>query len=213
MSREIETLARLAQRISVCHHNAVYWSFVLSILSLTDLAFLMLANAYPLGVVTSALVLFLFMSFHILILLTMSNEPFSLALARLLNVNLEEINYLKMKCKRDSHLSVVVALGLLIFMSIMVILALYMIVPPSLSLSLFTIAASALLKFYVMEIECLAISALYAIPIAILFVIVSVMLKLNILTSVMSTELAYDITLITMVTSLGVRECVSAKNW
>ena len=213
MNREIETLAKLAQKISVCHHNAVYWSFVLSILSLTDLAFLMLASAYSLGVIASALVLFLFMSFHILLLVMMSSEPFSIALARLLNVNLEEIKYLKMKCKREGHLSITVALGLLTFMIIVVILALNMMLPPNLSLSLFTIAASALLKFYTMEIECLAISALYAIPIATLFVAVSVMLKLNILTSVMSTELAYDITLITMVTSLGVRECVSAKSW
>ncbi len=213
MNGEIETLAKLAQRISVCHHNAVYWSFVLSILSLTDLAFLMLASVYPMDIVVAAIVLFLFMSFHIFLLITMTSDPFSKILARLLNVNLEEISYLKMKCKRNVDSSMSASLGLLTFMSITVILALNRVIPPTLGLTLFTISASALLKFYIMEIECLAITALYALPIALLFVIVSAVLGLNILTSVMSTELAYDITLITIVTSLGVKECVSAKNW
>ncbi len=213
MNDEINALTRLAQRISICHHSAVYWSFIFSVLSLADLTFLMFAAAYPLNIIESTLVLFLFMAMHILIVVILSSEPISLLMTRLLSINIEEVKFLGSKCKKNTRLSTVVTLVFLATIISTVLAAFITPTAPTLTLSLFTIIALSFLKFHVIETECLAISTLYAIPIALVFVLASIILKLSILVTVVSAELAYDIALITIITSLGVRECVNVKNW
>ena len=207
---DLAILTKLAQKISLCYHGVVYWNFILSIVSLADLLFLTFANIGALDRVMLSIVTFISMSTHLILLIAFSLEPFTVIVSRLVNVNLEEIRFLNERCKKSVKSSTLVY-GINIF--IIIISLLIVIEVPAwrnIALALFGIFSSASVMYTLMENECFAKCAEYAVLVALVYAVEASLLPINELAVVTSSVLAYNISLISILTAIGVRECVSA---
>ncbi len=209
-SEDITILTKLAHKIGLCYHSAVYWNFILSIVSLADLLFLTFANTNALNGIILSLLTFTFVATHLILLVAFSTEPFTTIVSQLVNVNLEEVKFLNERCRKSLKLNAMVY-GINIFM--IVISLIIVIKAPTwsnIALALFGIFSSASVVYTLIENECLAKCAEYSVLVALVYAIAASIFPINELAVVASSVLAYNISLISILTAVGVRECMSA---